>query len=97
MHFSPVFAGYVGVHSVLGIVHFLKYISCTWHFKKLAELSSSVDCYHEEFVVIFFVRLVVIQNFSLISVFSTAALLYIKPACIGVCTLFSPTFRCALF
>ena len=38
-------------------------------FKKLAELSSSVDCQCEEFVIIFFVRLVVIQNFSLISAF----------------------------
>jgi len=41
-------------------------------FQKLAELSS-VDCHFEEFFVIFFfVRLVVIQNFSLISAFNTA-------------------------
>lgn len=60
-------------------------------FQKLAELSS-VDCHFEEFFVIFFVRLVVIQNFSLISAFNTATLFYMPafesvlcfPACFSL-------------
>ena len=51
----------------------------------------------KDFLLYFFVRLVVIQNFALISAFSTAALLYIKPVCLGVCALFSHTFQYTLF